>query len=47
LTPYGRAMRLILRYYDVRTALLKGQSHAGRKPKPHQHRRRLPPEEVA
>jgi hypothetical protein len=38
--PYGRIMRFILRYYDVRAALRRGDTIAPRRPAV---RRRLPP----
>jgi hypothetical protein len=44
--PYHRIMRFILRYYDIRAALLRGDTVAAPRPDV-RRRRRVPEQEVA
>jgi hypothetical protein len=45
--PYGRIMRFILRYYDIRAALRRGESSVAWRSKLHSRRRRVMAREVA
>jgi hypothetical protein len=45
--PYGRIMRLILRYYDIRAALRRGDTSASRRPDVRRRGRPVRAREVA
>lgn len=45
--PYGRIMRLILRYYDIRAALRRDDTSAARRPDVRRRRRLVRAREVA